>query len=117
MDIVIKRTYDSPSDDDGYRVLVDRLWPRGIKKELLQIDEWNKDITPSTELRRWFGHDPNRFEEFAVQYRAELDKSGEAQKLLSRTAGNKRRTLLYSAKDPKINHAIILQKYLKSHQN
>lgn len=114
MDIVVKRVYDKPSGDDGYRVLVDRLWPRGVKKEVATLDEWCKAVAPSTELRRWFGHDPARFEEFAMQYQSELATSAEPQKLLDRAKDNDRLTLLYGAKDPKVNHAVVLKQFLES---
>lgn len=114
MDIVIKRAYDEPDDNDGYRVLVDRLWPRGVKKELLAIDEWCKDIAPSTELRKWFNHSPERFAEFSARYTAELECSDAAQQLLQRANGKRTLTLVYAAKDPKINHAVVLAEYLRA---
>ncbi len=82
LQITIKRAYDKASLEDGYRVLVDRLWPRGVKKEVLAIDEWRKDITPSTELRKWFGHQSEKFEEFRVRYEEELKGSYAPQQLL-----------------------------------
>ena len=87
----IKRIYEEPSPEDGYRVLVDRLWPRGISKEAAHLDEWCKDVAPSTEARREFGHDPARFEEFKTRYRAELTASGAAEALAGRLAGQTRR--------------------------
>ena len=113
MEIVIKRAYDSVAATDGYRVLVDRLWPRGVKKELLEIDEWNKDIAPSSELRTWFDHDPKKFTEFTARYQEELTRSDEPRKLLERAAGQ-RLTLVYAAKDPNINHAQVLKHYLEN---
>lgn len=113
MKIVIKRAYDEPSSSDGYRVLVDRLWPRGIKKESLLLDEWCKDVAPSTELRQWFGHDPARFDEFRQSYAAELAGSSAPEELLQRAAGHDKLTLVYAAKDPKINHALVLRDYLE----
>lgn len=112
MEIVIKRAYDKATESDGYRVLVDRLWPRGVKKETLELDEWDKDIAPSSELRKWFGHEPEKFTEFSANYREELAKSDEPQKLLDRTKG-KRLTLVYAAKDPNINHAQVLKSHLQ----
>ena len=114
MDIVIKRAYDEPDDNDGYRVLVDRLWPRGVKKELLAIDEWCKDVAPSTELRKWFNHSPERFAEFSARYTVELERSDAAQQLLQRANGERTLTLVYAAKDPRINHAAVLAEYLRA---
>lgn len=113
MKIVIKRAYDAPAETDGYRVLVDRLWPRGIKKELLALDEWCKDVAPSTELRQWFGHEPEKFEEFSARYEEELHRSAEPNELLKRATGNSQLTLVYAAHDPQVNHARVLQSYLK----
>lgn len=112
MDIRIKRAYNPAEASGGYRVLVDRLWPRGIKKELLQLDEWDKAVAPSTELRKWFGHDPARFDEFRARYLTELEASDEPQRLLQRAKDAKVLTLVYGAKDPLINHARILREYL-----
>lgn len=112
MQVVIKRAYELPDAADGYRVLVDRLWPRGVKKELLALDEWCKDIAPSQELRVWFAHDPVKFDEFRARYIAELEGSAAASELLKRVKGKPALTLVYAAKDPRINHAVILQDYL-----
>lgn len=110
--IIIKRVYDCKKSDGTYRMLIDRLWPRGIKKIDLQIDEWNKEIAPSAELRKWFGHKEAHFEEFTQQYIQELNiKKGEVQRLRG-IAQKTPLTLLYGAKHPKINHAIILKNYL-----
>jgi len=108
----IKRIYEEPADADGYRVLVDRLWPRGISKETAHLDEWCKDVAPSTEARRDFGHDPARFGEFKARYRAELAASGAAGALAERLAGRPVVTLLYAAHDPAINQAVVLQEVL-----
>lgn len=116
MKIVIKRVYDEPSEADGYRALVDRLWPRGVKKETLALDEWCKDIAPSTELRKWFAHDPAKFEEFAARYISELEASEVPKALLARAKGSATLTLVYAAKDPKVNHATVLQDYLANLQ-
>jgi uncharacterized protein YeaO (DUF488 family) len=110
--IQIKRAYAAPEDSDGYRMLVDRLWPRGLKKEFARLDEWNKAVTPSIDLRKWFGHKPENFERFAELYRAEL-----ATKLpeLHRVRGLSKKqtlTLVYAAKDENINHARILRDVL-----
>ena len=112
----IKRIYEEPAGTDGYRVLVDRLWPRGISKEAARLDEWCKDVAPSTEARRDFGHDPSRFEEFRDRYRAELKTSGAAEALVERLAGQPVVTLLYAAHDPNINQAVVLQEVLSDPQ-
>ncbi len=113
MKIRIKRAYDEPTVSDGYRVLVDRLWPRGVKKELLALDEWCKDIAPSPELRTWFDHDPAKFEEFSARYLSELDSSGVPHQLLARAKDHPALTLVYAAKNPKVNHARVLLEYLE----
>lgn len=113
--ISIKRVYEDPERRDGYRILVDRLWPRGLKKQNAHLDEWNKDIAPSTELRKWFGHKPELFDEFAQRYKTELhDKTDELKRIRSIT-GKQNITLLYAAKDERINHAVILLDILKKH--
>lgn len=112
MKITIKRAYDAPDKADGYRALVDRLWPRGVKKEVLGIDEWCKEIAPSPELRVWFGHDPTKFDEFTARYLSELHDSNAPTQLLERAKGHDRLTLVYAAKDPQVNHAVVLQEYL-----
>ncbi|HET7629744.1 MAG TPA: DUF488 family protein [Candidatus Saccharimonadales bacterium] len=113
MRVVIKRAYDEVSQADGYRVLVDRLWPRGLRKEALALDEWDKDVAPSPELRRWFDHSPERFGEFSARYQDELANSTEPRALLGRAKGADRITLVYAAKDPEINHARVLRRLLK----
>lgn len=109
----IKRIYDEPSDEDGYRVLVDRLWPRGVSKEAAQLDEWLKEITPSPELRKWFDHDPDKFEEFKKRYENELASKDEPVGKLIDIAENQNVTLLYAAKDETHNHAIVLKEFLE----
>lgn len=113
--VKIKRVYESADEDDGFRILVDRLWPRGVKKEFAHVDEWCKDIAPSTQLRKWFNHDPERFEEFAHCYVEELDANHEAVDLIM-SFFNKYSTitLLYAAKNTKVNHALVLQEYLQN---
>jgi len=111
----IKRIYEEPAPDDGTRILVDRLWPRGVKKERAALDGWWKVVAPSPELRKWFAHDPEKFEEFRVLYTAELDENPEAAKYREKInsmlkGGNV--TLLYGAKDPEHNHAIVLAEWL-----
>ena len=114
--ISIKRVYDAPAEGDGYRILVDRLWPRGISKERAALAEWNKDVAPSTELRKWFGHDPERFEEFSARYRDELVSSPAAEEFAhacrERLERGQNVTLVYAAKDPACNHAIVLKGWL-----
>lgn len=107
--IVIKRVYEEPDPQDGYRLLVDRLWPRGVKKEEASLDEWNKEIAPSTALRKWFGHKPELFEEFVKRYKQELipDKLEDLRKIKS-LSKNQRVTLLYGAKDLHMNQAAVL---------
>ena len=113
MNIQIKRAYETAEKSDGYRVLVDRLWPRGVKKEDLQIDEWCKDVAPSSELRQWFDHDPAKFDEFQAKYQAELDQTDAPNELRARAGTSSQLTLVYAAKDPQINHATVLREYLK----
>jgi len=110
----LKRIYERPSEDDGYRILVDRLWPRGLKKEAAMLDEWNREIAPSDELRKWFGHQPGRFEAFAEKYAKELEgKPGELDRL--REIAKKRVVcLLYAAKEPDKNNAVVLLKVISS---
>ena len=110
--ITLKRVYDRVSDDDGYRVLIDRLWPRGISKERAQLDLWFKDIAPSSDLRTWFHHDADCFEEFSRRYVTELDGDPAVDQLLEICRSKPKVTLLYAAKDPKINHAVVLRRYL-----
>lgn len=111
--IEIKRAYDEPSKTDGIRILVDRLWPRGITKEKAEIKEWAKDLAPSTELREWFHHETRLWPEFEKRYLAELKKNEavEAFREQYREAGHL--TLVYGAKDEQHNHAIVLQHYLQ----
>jgi uncharacterized protein YeaO (DUF488 family) len=110
--IAIKRAYDPPSSEDGLRILVDRLWPRGVRKEDLALDVWAKDIAPSTELRKWFDHRPERFAEFKVRYLAELKHNPAVADVRTRI-GKAKATLVYAAKDPAINHAVVLAEFLK----
>lgn len=110
--IRVKRVYDPPEPDDGRRILVERLWPRGMKKETVAADEWRKDVAPSTELRKWYGHRVERWEEFRRRYRAELDASPDAWRPLLDAAARGTVTLLYSARDPEHNSAVLLRDYL-----
>ena len=107
----IKRVYEPPESSDGTRILVDRLWPRGLSKAAAALDEWNKEVAPSPALRTWFGHDPARFEEFTRRYEHELS-ANHAAASLRRRAGSESITLLYAAKDQLHNHALVLQQFL-----
>ena len=116
--IVTKRIYNDADASDGKRVLVDRIWPRGVSKEGAQLDAWLKDIAPSTDLRTWWDHDPDRLEEFADRYEQELsddDHADAVDELIDLIHDNDRVTLLYAAKDEQVNHANILQDYLRRH--
>ena len=113
MDVRLKRAYEAPSPADGYRVLVDRLWPRGVSRDRAHLDEWACELAPSAELRRWFGHDPKRYEEFRRRYREELaaheEKLGE---LLGRACQGTL-TLVYGARDTEHNDAVVLAELLR----
>jgi uncharacterized protein YeaO (DUF488 family) len=112
--IKIKRAYVAPEKDDGTRILVDRLWPRGLTKRKAKIDLWLKDLAPSTELRKWFGHDPGKWKEFQVRYAGEL-KSKKAQlEILKQKAAEGPVTLIYGAKDELHNEAVVLQRKLSA---
>jgi uncharacterized protein YeaO (DUF488 family) len=113
-DIRVKRIYDPPGGKDGARVLVDRLWPRGVRKETAELTAWLKDIAPGAELRRWFGHDPARFAEFSRRYRAELSANKDAVGRMDDLAKSGPVTLLYAAHDEEHNHARVLAEYLKA---
>ena len=113
MKINIKRVYDPVSKDDGVRILVDRLWPRGIKKEDLKMDFWLKEAAPSTDLRKWFSHDPAKSEGFQKKYFAELDEHPEVLEPIVDALKKGTVTLLYSARDTKENNAISLKNYLE----
>jgi DNA-3-methyladenine glycosylase len=108
MNISIKRVYLPAEDSDGYRVLVDRLWPRGIKKENAKIDLWAKALAPSAELRKWFNHIPERFEEFSKKYVEELKGNPEVAPILGELRQHDKVTLLYGAKDEQHNNAVVL---------
>jgi len=110
--IEIKRVYENKLADGTYRILVDRLWPRGIKKIDLYLDEWDKAIAPTPQLRKWFNHEAEHFNEFEILYRKELVDKKDALNRLRVIAQKNSLTLLYGAKDTKINHAIILKKVL-----
>lgn len=119
MEIEVKRVYEPADESDGYRILVDRLWPRGVSKERAAIDLWSKSTAPSPDLRKAWNHDPATFEQFAASYRAELDQNPQAVDDLcariheAEREGAGRVTLVYGAKDPQINHAQVLKAYLR----
>jgi len=110
----IKRIYLPAEDTDGYRILVDRLWPRGIKKENAKVDLWAKDVAPSTELRKWFDHIPERFNEFKERYRTELKETEAFSNLLKAIQEHDNVTLLFSAKDEEHNNAVVLKDIIAS---
>ena len=111
--IQCKHVYDRVEKSDGHRVLVDRVWPRGIKKENLQADEWRKELSPSSELRKWFNHDPQRWAAFYQKFHAELDQQGEAVESVLKGANGGTLTLLYAARDTEHNNAVALKMYLE----
>lgn len=110
--ILVKRVYEPAAKSDGFRVLVDRLWPRGLSKESAHIDLWLRDIGPSTELRKWFNHDPARWAEFQRRYYAELKEKATLLATIKKHAKTKPVTLLYSAKDEQHNQAVVLRSFL-----
>jgi uncharacterized protein YeaO (DUF488 family) len=110
--IQLKRVYEKASPKDGFRILVDRLWPRGLTKERAAIQLWLKQVAPSSELRKWFGHDPARWKEFQARYRKELKENKDALKLLKDTVKEKTVTLVYAARDEEHNEAVVLKKIL-----
>jgi uncharacterized protein YeaO (DUF488 family) len=112
-DLLMRRAYEPARPDDGARVLVDRLWPRGVRKDELKLTLWLKDIAPSTELREWFGHDPARFKEFARRYREELRSNEDALAPLEQLLRSGRVTLIYAARDVDHNEAVVLADYLR----
>jgi uncharacterized protein YeaO (DUF488 family) len=112
MSIAVKRIYESPAKSDGYRVLVDRVWPRGMTKEDAALDAWSKELAPSVALRKWFGHDPARWEGFRHRYASELDAAAEHWRPLLTQASRHRVTLLFGARDEEHNNAVALKCYL-----
>ena len=116
MSVQLKRVYEKPSADDGRRVLVDRAWPRGLSKEEPRVDEWLRELGPSSELRKWFGHDPGRWDEFRTKYRAELDAPEQRQRLkhLGDLAKKETLTIVYGAKDREHNQAVVIAETLTS---
>jgi uncharacterized protein YeaO (DUF488 family) len=109
----VKRAYEPPAKSDGYRVLVDRIWPRGVTKDDLKIDAWLKDVAPSTALRKWFGHDPNKWDEFKRRYTEELEPHTAALGQLVERARAGRITLVFGAKDTEHNNAVALKEHLE----
>ncbi|HEY5744627.1 MAG TPA: DUF488 domain-containing protein [Chryseolinea sp.] len=112
MSIAIKRVYEPFSKADGYRILVDRLWPRGIKKEDAHVDQWLKEVAPSTALRKWFNHEPEKWKSFLTKYKAELKGSAALDELLALLKQHKTVTLLYGAKDEQHNQAAALKQFI-----
>ena len=113
MDVRLKRAYDPAEPTDGYRVLIDRLWPRGVSREQAKLDDWEKELPPSTELRQWFGHDPGRFEEFRRRYIDELRSQRPRLTALRQRARDGTLTLVYSAHDKAHNDAVVLADVLR----
>ncbi len=114
--IHLKRAYEKPCRSDGLRILVERLWPRGLSMERTAVDVWLKDIAPSPELRRWFGHDPAKWEEFQERYRAELEANQAAVDELRRRVREGLVTFIYAAQDEQHNGALVLKNYLQHHE-
>jgi len=110
--VKIKRVYDPPSADDGKRILVDRLWPRGLKKEKIKITEWLKDIAPSNEIRKWYGHEPSKWEEFKKRYAGELESKPGMIERLRMEAAKGTVTLLFSSQETKLNNAAALKEII-----
>lgn len=113
MDIKIKRAYEQPEEADGFRILVDRLWPRGVTKEKAKLDLWLKEIGPSTELRKWFGHDPEKWSGFRGRYETELKHNDDLIKTIIDKAKEGTVTLIYGARDEEHNEALVLKQYLE----
>ena len=113
--ITLKRVYEPPGREDGLRVLVERLWPRGLTKERAAVDLWLKDVAPSAELRKWFGHDPARWKRFQERYRRELREKADAVRLLKQKAKEGTVTLVYAARDEEHNGALVLTRLLQGH--
>lgn len=109
-----KRVYETPDAKDGFRILVDRVWPRGVSKQAAKLDLWLKDVAPSTELRKWFAHDVEKWVEFRRRYTRELDANADAVEILRAHAGRGAVTLVYGAKDEEHNQAAVLESYLSS---
>ena len=119
MTLRVKRVYEEPETSDGERILVDRIWPRGISKDKARLSDWRKDLAPSNDLRRWFGHDPERWEEFRGRYRAELEEAGKMGDLrdIAERAREENVTLHFGAKDTKHNNARALEAFVEEVQH
>jgi uncharacterized protein YeaO (DUF488 family) len=114
MKITLKRVYEEPHKEDGTRILVDRLWPRGLSKEKAHVDLWLKEVAPSNELRKWFAHDPAKWPEFKTRYKAELKQNASQLALLKQATAKGPATLLYGTRDTEHNEAVVLQQLLSS---
>jgi uncharacterized protein YeaO (DUF488 family) len=114
MNLSIKRVYEPPEKEDGVRILVDRLWPRGLTKEKASVDIWLKEIAPSADLRKWFAHDRDKWAEFKTRYRAELKENDKQVALLKEEIKKGKVTLMYGAKDEECNEAVVLQEFLEN---
>ena len=112
--IRLKRAYEKPAADDGLRILVERLWPRGLSKERAAVDSWMREVSPSPELRKWYGHDTTKWAEFQKRYRAELGANKDAVKELREKCGNGIVTFVYAASDQEHNSALVLKEFLES---
>ena len=117
MQVRIKRVYEPPEPRDGTRILIDRLWPRGLTKDRARVDVWRKDIAPSASLREWFGHDPAKWEEFQKRYWKELEEKKEAVQLLKQKSKQGTVTLVYAARDEEHNGALALKRFLEGHSS
>ena len=113
--IMLKRAYEPVAREDGTRFLVERLWPRGVKRDALRLDAWLKEVAPTTKLRQWFGHDPAKWLEFQRRYRAELDRNAGALEPILKAVHRGRVTLIYSSHDQEHNNAVVLKAYIESH--
>ena len=113
MPILLKRAYDKPAPEDGKRVLVERLWPRGLKKEEAKIDEWLKDVAPSAELRKWYSHDPAKWAEFKKRYWKELETKNEAVSKLAKESKESQVTFVFGSKEQRLNNAAALKEYIE----
>jgi len=113
MSIKLKRAYEKPEESDGLRILVERLWPRGLSKEAADIDAWMKDVAPSNDLRKWYGHDPEKWAEFKKRYFEELDGEKDAVEELRKAVRGKNVTFVYGSKEEKLNSAAALREYLE----
>lgn len=113
MTVRIKRVYEPAAETDGYRILIDRLWPRGLSKEKAHVDKWLKEVAPSTELRKWFNHEPGKWDSFRTKYRAELGGSTALTELLDEIHAHKTVTLLFGARDEEHNDAVALEEMIR----